>query len=431
MGVLLFIIAILLAWLSTRYSIQADWTQSGRHTLSDASIQVLNRFQGPLQVTAYAREQTDLRDAIKKLINKYQRVKPDIVLRFVNPDAVPDEVRNFGIDVNGELVFRYQGRHELVRKGNESEIANALQRLLRASDRWLAFIEGHGERNPLGKANHDLGEWGQTLRQRGFLFQSINLADQGVIPDNTTVLVIASPLIELLPGEVNIILDYLKRGGNLLWLTDPGENSGLKDLADYLHVTIGKGTVIDSSGQLIGLDDPTVAMVTASLYGPHKALENFTYTTLFPKTTSVTAKPDSPWTVKTLLTTGDHTWLETGKLAGEVKLDKGDVQGPISIGISLERRIKDKQQRIIIVGDGDFLSNTYVGNTGNLELGLRFANWLSADDDLISIPAKTATDTQLTMSPMALGTLGLFFLVILPLSLAGAGLTIWWRRKKL
>ena len=217
MGVLLFIIAILLAWLSTRYSIQADWTQSGRHTLSDASIQVLNRFQGPLQVTAYAREQTDLRDAIKKLINKYQRVKPDIVLRFVNPDAVPDEVRNFGIDVNGELVFRYQGRHELVRKGNESEIANALQRLLRASDRWLAFIEGHGERNPLGKANHDLGEWGQTLHQRGFLFQSINLADQGVIPDNTTVLVIASPLIELLPGEVNIILDYLKRGGNLLW----------------------------------------------------------------------------------------------------------------------------------------------------------------------------------------------------------------------
>ena len=431
MGVLLCVFAVLLAWLSTRYPLQADWTQSGRYTLSPASIGILNRFQGPLQVTAYAREQTDLRDAIKKLVNKYQRVKPDIVLRFVNPDAVPDEVRNLGIDVNGELVFRYQDRHELVRKGNESEIANALQRLLRTSERWLAFIEGHGERNPLGKANHDLGAWGQALHQRGFLFQSINLAGQGVIPDNTSVLVIASPMAALLPGEVQIILDYLKRGGNLLWLTDPGENSGLKDLADYLHVSIGKGTVIDTSARLVGLDDPTAALVTASLYGPHPLLENFTYTSVFPRSTSVTAKPDQDWKATALLTTGDHTWLETGKLAGEVKRDKDDIPGPVTIGISLERNVNHKQQRIIIVGDGDFLSNTYVGNTGNLELGLRFANWLSADDDLVSIPAKTATDTQLTMAPVLLGSLGLFFLVILPLSLAGAGIVIWWRRRKL
>lgn len=431
MGILLFTIAILLAWLSIRFPIEADWTRSGRHTLSNASIEVLKKIDGPLEVTAYAREQTDLREAIKKLINKYQRVKKDTVLRFVNPDAVPDEVRNLGIDVNGELVFRYQGRREHVRKGNENEIVNALQRLLRDSERWIAFVDGHGERNPLGHANHDLSEWAQYLRQRGFLFQSINLVEQGVIPDNTTILVIASPLVELLPGEIEIILNYLQRGGNLLWLTDPGEKSGLQALADYLHVTIGNGTVIDFSGQLVGLNDPGIAMVTTSLYGPHPALENFTYTSLFPRSTTITPKTDTPWTVKTLLTTGDHTWLETGKLAGEVKLDGNDVQGPLTIGISLERNVEDKQQRIAIIGDGDFLSNTYVGNTGNLELGLRLANWLGSDDDLISIPAKTATDTQLTMSPMLLGTYGIFFLVILPISLAAAGIIIWWRRKKL
>ena len=431
MGVLLLVIAVLLAWLSTRFPLQADWTQAGRYTLSEASAEVLKRVEGPLEITAYARDQTDLRDAIKKLIYKYQRVKPDIVLRFVNPDAVPDEVRNLGIDVNGELVFRYQDRRENVRKASESEIVNAIQRLLRASDRWLAFIEGHGERNPLGKANHDLGEWGQTLHQRGFLFQSINLADQGAIPDNTTVLVIASPLVDLLPGETEIILDYLQHGGNLLWLTDPGEESGLDALAAYLHVTIGKGTVIDFSGQLVGVSDPTMAMVTASLYGPHPALDDFSYTSLFPKTTSVTANSDNPWTVKPLLTTGDHTWLETGALAGEVKLDGADTQGPLTIGLSLERDVSGKQQRIIIVGDGDFLSNTYIGNTGNLELGLRFANWLSSDDDLISIPARTAGDTQLTMSTLLLGTLGILFLVLLPLGLAAAGIFIWWRRKKL
>ena len=430
MGVLLLAVAVLLAWLSLRFPFQADWTRTGRHTLSDASIEILKQVEGPLEITAYAREQLDLRDAIKKLIGKYQRVKKDIILRFVNPDAVPDEVRSLGIDVNGELVLRYQGRSEHVRKANESEIVNAIQRLLRATDRWIAFIEGHGERNPLGKANHDLGEWGQYLRQRGFLFQSINLVDQGVIPDNTTILVIASPLVELLPGEIGIIMNYLQDGGNLLWLIDPGDNAGLQPLAEYLGVTVGNGTVIDFSSRLVGIDDPSIVIVTASLYGPHPALERFDYTSLFPKTTSVTASGKS-WDIDTLLTTGDHTWLETGELIGEVKLDEGDTQGPLTIGVSLERTINGKLQRVAVIGDGDFLSNTYIGNTGNLELGLRLVNWLSTDDDLINIPARTAPDTQLTMSPMLLGALGILFLGLLPLSLAAAGAVIWWRRKKL
>ena len=34
---------------------------------------------------------------IRQFVGKYQRHKDDIRLRFVNPDAAPDEVRNLGI----------------------------------------------------------------------------------------------------------------------------------------------------------------------------------------------------------------------------------------------------------------------------------------------------------------------------------------------
>ena len=135
-------LTILLAWLSVRYQTQMDWTQSGRHTLSHASQEVLDRMEGPVEITAYAREDAALRQAVEKIVGRYQRLKTDITLHFINPDAFPDEVRNAGISVNGELPVRYQGRTEHVKTGAEEEFTNALQRLVRGSEHWLAFLEG-------------------------------------------------------------------------------------------------------------------------------------------------------------------------------------------------------------------------------------------------------------------------------------------------
>ena len=62
---------------------------------------------------------------------------------------------------------------------------------------------------------------------------------------------------------------------------------------------------------------------------------------------------------------------------------------------------------------------------------MRIINWLCHDDNLINIPAHTAEDTQLRMSFTVLGALGIFFLLVLPLSLLFAGISTWWRRSKL
>ncbi len=433
---LLLIFAGLLAWMSTRYVYVADWTRDGRHGLSAASLATLSKMDDALEITAYAREQVVLRDAIKKFVARYQRNKDDIVLRFVNPDAVPDEVRNLAISVNGELVLRYKGRSQHVRSADEQAFTNALSRLLRSSERWLVFIEGHGERHPLGKANHDLGLWAEQLAQRGFRIQPLNLSEARSIPENTSVLILAGPAVPYLPGEVERIRSYLDAGGNLLWLHDPGALHGLEPVAALLGIAFPPGTIIDSAGRLIGIDDPTIALVTRRLYGEHPTLNDMTLTTLFPQSTAITSLADDRWQARTLLSTGDHTWQETGALKGEVALDDTDLPGPLAIGLGLEREVEHglgemKQQRIVVLGDGDFLANTYVGNSGNMELGLRLINWLSDDDALIAIPATTVLDAHFAMGATAAGILGVLFVFILPLALFAIGLGLWWRRRTL
>jgi len=430
----------LCAWLSTRYNFESDLTRAGRHTLAEASLRLLAEIDGPLEISAYARKDSELRSVIKKFVGKFQRAKPDIALHFVNPDAAPDEVRRLGVNVNGELVLRYGGHTEHVRTNSEQEFVNALQRLLQGTERWLAFLEGHGERHPGGKANHDLREWTAQLHNRGFKFRPLNLMESKVIPDNTSVLIIASPLVALLPGELTIIEDFLNRGGNLFWLLEPGEHSGLDPIAEILGISAEPGVIIDSAGQLLGINDPTIALCTARLYPEHPITKDFDLTVFFPKATAIVAQTRPGWLSRPVLNTGNHTWLELGALQGEVDFDpQRERQGPLTLGVSLERLVKqthdvetpDKQQRILIVGDGDFLSNTYVGNSGNMELGLRMINWLSSDDSLIAIPAHTVEDAQLNMSQLALGAFGLGFLLVLPLVFLGTGLFLWWHRKKL
>ncbi len=436
MLLLLLALAGLLAWASTRYPVIFDWTRTGRHTLANASISVLERIDGPVTVTSYAREQTDLRNAISKFMAKFQRVKPDIQFRFQNPDVVPDEVRALGISINGELVLQYQGRSGHIREADEGAFINALMSLSRGKETWVAFIEGHGERNPLGKANHDLGEWGQHLVNRGYRIHPLNLAEVNTIPDNTAVLVLAGPRVPLLEGETAMLLQYLQQGGNLLWLLDPDEMAMTQTISDYLNILVPQGTIIDVAGQLIGINDPTTTMVTTSLYGKHAALDGFSFTTLFPRAAALTITDTSNWTATPLLNTGDHTWLKTDPLDENSQFDQDkDQMGPLTIGLALERKIETsraeaKQQKIIVVADGDFLSNRYISNSGNLDLGIRFINWLGDDEDLIDIPARIATDTQLTASPMIIGAAGIFFLLVLPLLLVLSGLTIWWRRKR-
>ena len=433
----------LLAWLSVRYQTQMDWTQSGRHTLSHASQEVLVRLEGPVEITAYAREDAVLRQTVEKIVGRYKRLKPDIKLHFVNPDTVPDKVRSAGISVNGEMLLRYQGRKEHVKTGTEEEFTNALERLARGSEHLLVFLEGHGERDPFGKANHDLSLWTTQLVSRGFKIQYLNLADVQAIPGNTKVLVIASPTVGLLPGEIALIIEYLLRGGNILWLSDPGSLHGLESLADQLSIEIPSGVVIDFAGSLIGIEEPTIVLNTSSMYPEHAITKTFNLTTFFPTTASINVRDNEQWNTSSLLISGDHTWLETGVLEGEIEYNEdSDLIGPLDIGITLEKTIENDlgndldepsetiQQRIIVIGDGDFLSNTYVGNSGNLDLGIRLINWLSNDDDFISIPIKTVNDAHLELSLLASVIIAFGFILVLPLLFLGTGLTIWWRRKK-
>lgn len=440
---LLFLSTIgLLAWLSKQYSIEADWTATGRNTLSAASIKLTERLPEKFTFTAFARD-SDLipaRKSIRDLVGRYQKLTDKIELIFIDPETNPDKTRQMGITVEGEIVIEHQGRSEHVKSPNEENITNAIQRLMRSGERTVFFIKGHGERKPLGQANHDLGQFSVHLNKKGIKAESISLTETPVIPGEAAVLVIASPQVNFLEGEVKLIRDYVSKGGNLLWLHDPGSKYNLDALAKDLGIDFFPGVVVDPSTELLGIPDPTFSLVVQ--YPQHPITNDFNVLTLFPRAAGINDKAvNAEWNKTAILQTVSRSWSEAGKLEGAIQFDQGiDTEGPLTIGLAMSRELgadkKDKpdekgtEQRIAIIGDGDFLSNAFLGNQGNQDMGHAIINWLSNDDTFIDIPSVTAPDSQLNLDQSTWSFVGLLFLIGLPVGLVAAGVMIWLKRRK-
>ncbi len=432
--VVLFLAAIgLVGWLSTQYNYHADWTENGRNTLSETSVALLEEVSQPLMITVFVRETPLLRKHISELVARYQRYKADIELKFVNPDADPQRVREMNITTEGEMVVESGGQQARTKQISEEGISNALQKVLRGGERKIAFLQGHGERDFLGTATYDLATWAQQLQAKGAQLYGLNLASEAEVPDNTSLLVIAGPQADLLPAELVAIQGYLDGGGNLLWLADPGELFGLSGIGKQLGVEFLPGTIIDPNVsqvgmQLFGTDDPRMVLVAS--YGAHPVVSDFDFNTLFPMARGIEMSGAAKWQATTLLKTLSNVWAENGEVAGSIGFDAGDIAGPLNIGVALSREGDDAPQRVVVIGDGDFLSNGYLGVGGNLQLAMNIANWLVNDDTLLSIPAKSSSDITLDMDEFELAMVGLAFLVVLPLLLLGSGFFIWWRRRR-
>ncbi|MGZ8095162.1 MAG: DUF7088 domain-containing protein, partial [Methylosarcina sp.] len=189
-----------LAWLSTRYPLQADITQNASNTLSPASQKLLSTLPGPVAITGYIQKGQPIRLQMAQLVGRYSRHKKNISLSFVDPDTQPDKTRELNIGKEGLVLVEYQGRTEKLSFIDESSLTNALLQLAKAEDRWVTFLTGHGERSPEGQANFDYGQFGKELSRRKISSQTINLATIPAIPDNSSLLVLSAPSVPLLAG---------------------------------------------------------------------------------------------------------------------------------------------------------------------------------------------------------------------------------------
>jgi ABC-type uncharacterized transport system involved in gliding motility auxiliary subunit len=428
---LLIVVAGLLAYLAREYRIEHDLTRAHRNTLSAATLDVLKQVEGPVNVTAYAMARDARGDNVHRRIEEalrpYQRAKPDISLTLVDPREQPKAAAEAGVRGAVELVVEYRRRTERLPDFSEQAFSNVLLRLARGAERTVMWLEGHGERRLNGMANHDLGEFGRLLEQKGFRLTPVNLSLAQEVPANAALLVIASPQVDLLPGEVQKIRAFLAGGGNLLWLIDPEPLRGLGPVAEMLGLVLTPGVVVDPEAARINAS-PTLAV--AALYGRHAITDGFNLITVYPQARQIGTIEGDEWRVRPLVEVAPRGCVKSAKAEPRCDRDR-DTAGPVTIAAAFERMSGDRQQRAVVVGNGSFLSNTFIGNGGNRDLGVNIVNWLAGDEKLITIQPRSAVDTRIEIDQPTLYLIAFVFMFALPLVFVITGTVIWWRRRRI
>jgi ABC-type uncharacterized transport system involved in gliding motility auxiliary subunit len=195
---------------------------------------------------------------------------------------------------------------------------------------------------------------------------------------------------------------------------------------------VEKNLLLDLSpvGQLLGMG-PTVALV--STYDSHPIVNEMKGTaTGFPLSRSLTIKSTDKATVQKLFESSDSSLATTKLDTPNVNPnDPKNAHGPLTIAAAgtYNTGKQNSEGRFVVVGSSSWIANSFLSFNGNSDLALNAMNWLSSDEDLISIRPKPPEDRKVNMTGAQFNWVRLSSQFLLPGALLLAGLSVWWRRR--
>ncbi|HVK49269.1 MAG TPA: Gldg family protein [Pseudobacter sp.] len=394
------------------------------------------RFPGK-NMTQIATELAGLYDVNMSLFKKPEELR--------QVPGLKDEIQRLVMQV------KYKGRTEYLRTfpdgefwPNQQNVNAVFKRLLQAEMPNVYYASGFLERDIYKSgereySNHSILKTNRlSLINTGFKVDTISLGHRN-LPDNANILVLADPKVDLSDTVKNRIGEYLNRGGNMFILGEVGKQHVLNPVLAPLGAAFMNGNLIEVTKNemphhvLPALTKKAIWLAEErQLLGLRKEWD--TARALMPGAMGITFSGMTGYVADTLfLTSGRNTWTKVGKLVTDsaapvFSTAEGDYQQPAYVtGIALKRQVNNREQRIIVTGDADFMSNLRASGS---YLGRAIYSWLDYNRYAVYTPEIPDKDVLLNTSVKNAEIMGIIFIYILPAVVLVLGMILLIRRKR-
>jgi ABC-type uncharacterized transport system involved in gliding motility auxiliary subunit len=425
-------------FLANRYNKSLDTTSSKKFTLSDQTVKIAKNLKQPVNIT-YWDQPTKFQTA-HDLLDRYKSLSPEINVEYMDTDKKRTQALASGVKTQGTIFINVGNKQQEAKSLTEEEITGAMVRALKGGDRSVCFLIGAGEHSPEDAERDGYSAIKDAIEKNNYKTQTVKMIPKPEIPADCTIAIVGGPQHEYLQPEVDAIKTYVENGGRALFMLDPplkfarmdiDENQGLANLLSSWGVTPDKDLVLDTSGmgQLFGLG-PEFPLVTA--YESHAIVHDMKDTpTGFPIARSLEVKNGDKTTVEKLFETTDNSFATMNLASAEIKQGKDDKKGPLILGAAgtYTTGKENGNGRFVVVGSSRWVTNGFLRFNGNRDLFLNMINWLSSDEDLISIRPKEPTDNRLNMTARQMTIVEYTSVFMIPLLIVAAGVGVWWRRR--
>ncbi len=412
--------------LTYRHNLRLDLTTQRNYTLSSHARKILGELHQDVRLTVFVRTEDPRTPDLKDLLWRITQATKRITYEFVDLNRSPALAKRYGIDRYGAIVVESGDKRRDVSNPNESLLMGALLSVTRERERFVYFVTGHGERSPDdGDRKTGMSVAKSTLEDEQFVVRSLPLMRTESIPIDATVVVMAGPRKDYLPGELEQIQGYLSRSGNLLMLLDPETPASVAAFAARFGITSPDQVVIDPEKRLAGGEG--VTLMVADLLPSFLVSGTLEAPPVFSYARPLTVAAANRDSVIRFLTTSAGSY----PVAPTNVRERGNAPTAAQLVGAAVVGSENLPGRAIVLGDSDFATNGIIDYLGNKDLLINSVNWLARDESLLAARAQSkevgreqffVTETQ--------GALSFWLATVLqPALFFAAGTWVWFRRR--
>lgn len=444
-------VVVFMQVVAVRRPLRADLTPDRLYSLAPQTEQLLDALStagpggeaAPVHLVAFYQSLDGNRQHAQSLMQAFADRTPHVTYQFIDPDADPAAVRQYGVTVARSVVAESGDRRRLLLEPDEGPLAGAIYRLATDTRPVIYWLLGHGE------ARIDLEEPGGAtmfaglLRDAGYAVRPLVLSGRVHLPSDADLLVWAGPKLDPAPADLAVLDRFLRQGGAMGCFFGPDTPAPVRAWTEAYNIIQNDDVVVAPSrgGALAGVDLRTVAVTEG--YTDHAAVARLkAVTTVFPLVQTLRSKQAVLEGVSghPILFTGPDSWSESDpefRYSGLPSFDPpADRPGPSAFGAALRVTPADttaghQDGRLVVVGSSAFVTNSNLGLYGNRDLALSLVGWLAAEEDLLGIGSRRSSFQPLLLDDVTREWLGWVAVLAWPafIGLAWFGLVLFrqWR----
>lgn len=446
---LVLLIVVVINLIVNNYDVKKDITRNKVHTLSEQSLKVLKNLKTEVTLKAFLNP-TQIQD-FETIFSKYTGQSKQLKREFVDVDKEPLLARKYNIKAMGTVVVESGDRNVRVENLTgpddpklEEKITNAIVSVIKGGKKKLYYVSGHGERLLSDTGREGFSEMKAALENGRYQVEELVLLEQGKIPADAELVLMAGPRTELMPQEYQAMESYLRSGGKMLLMVEPFSPASLRGFLLKFGADWKPKKAVVETNSLQQLAGGNLLTPIVKTYDPnHEITRDSNQLTLFPVSTPVEKAKEVPEgeTVISLLSTSSKS-LETEFQGDKVKVNQAtDRRGPLSLALAISGSVKSANQkeeetqkakefRLVVIGDSDFASNSARQFGMNSDFFQNTLSWLAQEEDLIAIRPRSTAESQFEITEQRSRVINLASIIIAPLIMFISGIGVWISRRR-
>jgi len=288
------------------------------------------------------------------------------------------------------------------------------------------FMTGHGEDSVTD------GNFAALLNYYGYPFGIYDASSDGGVPADAACLIINEPKEDFTAEQVDMLIDYLASGGNMMLLLSPecATMTNLSALTAYCGFSVGEGVVMENvkeeteseegAEETEGVPSDTVSAIINIDHDIFASVTTASFSLTEASAITVSESLRRAQLVTPIVATSDKAYIEGSEAVA-----------PYILGVATEEETDAGNMRVVCFTGAESF-NSKESSADALTLPVCALSWVAEGfvSEIEEIPPTLYQEKYLSISRERAIYLGLMFAIVLPACVVGFGVASCKSRKK-